>query len=363
MTRSLLRSTVLPLASAALFITPIAAAAEDGWDFYGQLNFGLFSVDDGNISDTFIGDNDNSNTRVGAIYRRGVGNGNKFRFHFQTGVGLRTTSGVTIDDNELETNGSLRNLRKFEAIYETAKYGTFSFGQGSTANDDVTEVDFSGTSVIAYSSVADLGGSLEFQQGGVGSNVSIGDTFSSFDGGRRFRVRYDSPTWNGFSFAASAGEEVLTSGNDDSFYDVSASYAKDFGDIKFATSVGYAVVDGGEETIQGSVAAIHEPTGLNASFAYGEQLEIGDASSYYLKLGIKRDWLSVGSTAITIDYADGSDFVSAGSDASSYGISAVQRIDAKNLEIYATYRTYEFDAPGVTTEDIDLAAIGVRFKF
>ena len=362
---SLLRSTVLPFAAAAVLITPIAAAAEDGWDFYGQLNFGLFDVDDGTNSDTFITDNDNSNSRIGAIYRRGVGNGNEFRFHFETGVGLPGSSGVNVTDNGLETNGSRRDLRKLEVIYQTADYGTFSFGQGSTAADGVAEVDFSGTGVIAYSSPGDLGGGNEFQLAGAGgaSGVRVGNVFNSFDGGRRLRLKYDSPTWSGFGVSVSAGEEVLARGNDNSFYDLGLRYDRDLGDIKLATRVGYSVVDGGEQTVAGSIAAIHKPTGLNASFAFGEQLEIGDASSYYIKLGIKRDWLSVGSTAISVDYADGSDFVTLGSSSSSYGISAVQKIDDKNLEVYATYRTFEYDAPGVATDNIDLAAIGVRFKF
>ena len=365
MTCSLLRSTVLPFAAAAVFITPIAAAAEDGWDFYGHLNFGLFDVDDGTNSDTFITDNDNSNSRIGAIYRRGIGNGNEFRFHFETGVGLRGSSGVNVTDNGLETNGSRRDLRKLEVIYQTADYGTFSFGQGSTAADGVAEVDFSGTGVIAYSSPGDLGGGNEFQLAGAGgaSGARVGNVFNSFDGGRRLRLKYDSPTWSGFGVSVSAGEEVLVRGNDNSFYDLGLRYDRDLGDIKLATRVGYSVVDGGEQTVAGSIAAIHKPTGLNASFAFGEQLEIGDASSYYIKLGIKRDLLSVGSTAISVDYADGSDFVTLGSSSSSYGISAVQKIDDKNLEVYATYRTFEYDAPGVATDNIDLAAIGVRFKF
>lgn len=365
MARSLLRSTALPLASLALFSTPIAAAAEDGLEFYGQLNFGLFSVDDGTNSDTFISDNDNSNTRVGAIYRRGLGNGNEFRFHFETALGLRGSSGVDLTDNGLETDGSLRDLRKFEVIYQTADYGTFSFGQGSVAVDGVAEVDFSGTTVIAYSSLQDLAGSQVFQlAGGAGSSgIDVGNAFNAFDGGRRLRLRYDSPEWNGFSFAATVGEEVLTSGNDDSFYDISASYRRDFGAVDFATRVGYAVVDGGEETILGSVAAIHKPTGLNVSFAAGSQNEIGDASQYYLKVGIKRDWLDFGSTALSVDYADGSDFFAAGSESTSYGIAAVQKIDNKNLEIYATYRVYQFESAGIATDDIDVAALGARFKF
>jgi hypothetical protein len=365
MLRTVLRNSTLPLASIMVLGTPIVAAAEDGLKVYGQLNFGLFSVDDGTTSDTFISDNDNSNTRVGAIYTRGLGNGNELRFHFETALGLRGSSGVNLTDNGLETDGSLRDLRKFELIYETAKYGTFSFGQGSVAVDSVAEVDFSGTSVIAYSSLQDLAGSQIFQlAGGAGSSgIDIGNAFSAFDGGRRLRLRYDSPEWNGFSFAATVGEEVLTSGNDDSFYDVSVAYKRDFGDIDFATRVGYAVVDGAEETILGSVAAIHKPTGLNVSFAAGSQNEIGDASQYYLKVGLNRDWFDFGSTALSIDYAEGSDFFAAGSDSSSYGIAAVQKIDNKGLEIYATYRVYEFDAPGIATDDIDVAALGARFKF
>ncbi len=359
------RNTALPLASLALLSAPIAATAEDGWDFYGQLNFGLFSVDDGTTSDTFISDNDNSNTRVGAIYRRGVGNGNEFRFHFETALGLRGSSGVDLTDNGLETDGSLRDLRKFEVIYQTADFGTFSFGQGSVAVDGVAENDFSGTSVIAYSSLQDLAGSQVFQLAGSAgsSGVNVGNAFSAFDGGRRFRLRYDSPEWNGFSVAATVGEEVLTSGNDDSFYDISARYHRDFGAVDFVTSLGYAVVDGGEETILGSVAAVHKPTGINVSFAAGSQNEIGDASQYYLKVGINRDWFDFGSTALSVDYADGSDFFAAGSESTSYGIAAVQKIDNKNLEIYATYRVYQFEAAGIATDDIDVAALGARFKF
>ena len=365
MTRSFLLGTVLPIVAGAALITPVAAAAEDGWDIYGQLNFGLFFVDDGTNSDTYISDNDNSNTRVGAIYRRDLGNGNAFRFHFETGLGLRGTSGVTLADNGLKANGSRRDVRKLEVIYQTADYGTFSFGQGSTATDSITEADFSGTYVFAAPDVSYIASSHQFQLAGGGgaSGVTIGNAFNSFDGGRRFRLKYDSPTWNGFGVSVSAGEEVLAHGNDNTYYDLGLRYDRDFGDIMLATRVGYSVIDGGEQTIAGSIAGIHKPTGLNAAFAIGKQLKVGDASSYYLKLGIKRDWLSVGSTAISVDYADGSDFVVLGSSSSSYGIGVVQKIDAKNLEIYATYRMYEYDAPGAATDDIDLAAIGMRFKF
>lgn len=368
MTRSPLRSTVLPLAAGAIFALPLAAQAEETkpLEIYGQLNFGLFSVDDGVTSETFLSDNDNSNTRIGLIYRRDLNNGNQLRFHFETALGLRGSSGTSIGDNDLQTNGSLRDLRKFELIYQTAKYGTFSFGQGSVATDSVAEADFSGTSVIAYSSLQDIAGSNLFTLGATGasSGVSVGNAFSAFDGGRRFRLKYDTPTFGGFGVSVSAGEEVLTSGNDDEFYDIAVRYNQTHGDFKVAGRLGYAAVSGGEETILGSIAAIHEPTGLNFTIASGSQEEVGDASYVYVKAGIKRDWFDFGETAISLDYYEGDDFVNVGSSSSSYGLAVVQKIDKSNLEIFATYRNYEFDdAATGPTNDLELAAIGARYRF
>ena len=64
MKHSLGTVTVAALGLASL---PALAQAQEGpvWDVYGQLNFGVLSVDDGEDTNTTFIDNDNSNSRVG----------------------------------------------------------------------------------------------------------------------------------------------------------------------------------------------------------------------------------------------------------------------------------------------------------
>ncbi|WP_298913681.1 porin [uncultured Roseobacter sp.] len=354
----------LPAISGVILALPQTALAQDPtFTFYGQLNFGIFSVDDGTQSETFVTDNDNSNTRIGAIWESGLANGGKLKFHFESALGLFGSSSVTIDDTDLDFNYRRTELRKFEVVYTTPSVGTFSFGQGSTATDGFAEADFSGTSVIAYSALGDLAGNIAFRpQGGAATAVTVGDAFSNFDGARRFRVRYDTPEFNGFTVSASAGEEVLRRGDDREFYDLGLKYAQDYGDIKVDARLGYSWIDSDEELAIGSVALLHEPTGLNAAISTGRQQE-GDADYIYAKLGYIQNWFSVGSTALSLDIYEGNDFAIAGSESSSVGLGVVQRLDKQNVEIYATYRTLSFEGGATAVEDIDVMVVGARWKF
>lgn len=343
---------------------PQTALAQSAFDVYGQLNFGLFSTDDGFDSATYFTDNDISNTRVGINWNNEFGDGRSLQFNFETAVGLRGSSAVTIDDTSIDPSFSKRELRKFEFIYTTPSAGTLSFGQGSTATDGTAEANFSGTSVIAYSGFGDLAGSLVFRESdGSFSEIDIGDAFNSLDGARRFRVRYDTPSWNGLVFSLSGGEEVLRDGDDNEYYDVGVEYIADYGDISVDTRLGYTWVSGGNEALAGSIAGLHKPSGVSLAVSSGA-IQTGDDDSYaYVKLGWQQDWFSIGSTALSIDFNEGSDYAITGSESSSIGVAAVQKIDDYNLEVYATYRNHKFDSPGTDYEDIDVVALGARWKF
>ncbi|MEM6564354.1 MAG: porin [Pseudomonadota bacterium] len=347
-----------------LFSLPQMAVAQSSFDFYGQLNFGIWNTDDGIEDETYFTDNDNSNTRFGFNWTNDMGDGNALRFNFETSIGLNGSSAVTIDDTDLDFSTSRTELRKFEFIYTTASYGTFSFGQGSTATDGSAEADLSGTSVIAYSGISDLAGSVEFRApDGSFSGINIGDTFKSFDGSRRFRVRYDTPSFSGFVLSVSGGEEILNTDDDKEYYDLGAKYTHESGDLKYDARLGYSWVSGSDDLLKGSFAVFHTPTGLNLALSSGAQQDGGDDDYVYVKLGVQQNWIAAGTTALSIDYNDGSNYAIDGSESKSIGLAAVQTIDAHNLEIYAAWRTHEFDAPGESFEDIDVIALGARWKF
>ncbi len=351
------------LLAVTAFAVPQFAHANSTFEFYGQLNFGIFSTDDGEESETYFTDNDNSNTRVGFNWVNDFGGGRSLRFNFETGLGLNGSSAVSIDDTDLEFDYSRTDLRKFEFIYTTPDVGTLYLGQGGTSTDGSAEADLSGTGVIAYSGISDLAGGIEFREGGGGfSGVSVGDAFKSFDGARRFRVRYDTPSFSGFVFSLSGGENILDQDDEAEYYDLGAKYTADYGDFQVDTRLGYSWISGGEELLIGSFATLHAPTGLSLAVSAGAQQE-GNDEYIYAKLGWQQDWLSHGTTALSIDINEGNDYAIDGSDSSSVGLAVVQNIDAYNLEVYATWRTHEFDAPGESFQDVDVIALGARWKF
>ncbi len=362
--------TKLHITTAAVLTlsVPTLTLADPTFDFYGQLNFGLFSVDDGTESETYVTDNDNSNTRVGAIYSNELGNGGTVKGHFETALGIDGSAAATMDDNDSDIDLNRTELRKLELVYASPDYGTFYAGQGSMSNDGIAEADFSGTTVVAYSSVSDLAGSFAFRSdGGALSGTTISDAFKSYDGARRARLRYDTASYNGFTGSVSWGKELLVVPDKREFTDVALKYANEYSNYKVDGRIGYQWIDeteGGtdEEVVSGSIAVLHKPTGVNLAFASGAADE-ADSSYYYAKVGYIQNWWSAGSTALSLDIFDGSDFDIDGSDSQSISISAVQRVDAYNLEVYASYRAYEFDASGTDYEDIDLFVVGARWKF
>ncbi len=362
------RTSLFPSALCALVAAslPYTAQAQDSGptiDFYGHINMGVIVVDDGHDTETSFTDNDNSNSRIGLWYKQGLANGAEFKLNFETGLGLSGTSSITRGDDNIDFDFRRTELRKFEMIYHSPLIGTFSLGQGSTATDGFAEADFSGTGLVSYSSITDLAGSQQFRDNAGADFGSIGSAFGSFDGARRFRVRYDTPTYNGIGVAVSAGQEVLVKGDDNDYYDVGLKYDTDYSGVKISGRLGYSFRDNSRELLVGSVALLHTATGLNLAVAAGSQEKTGDADYYYVKGGIKRDWFAIGETAFSLDYYKGDDFIINGSDSKTYSIAAVQKLDEYNLELYAVYRRYELDDAGARVKDLDATFVGARWKF
>ncbi len=215
-------------------------------------------------------------------------------------------------------------------------------------------------------------------------------------------VRYDSPTFGGFSVSASWGE--------DDFWDVAARYAGEFNGLKvaFAAAYSHQSEEGGSALsdlfgIPGlgiSTANLHQdsgyfqiggfahhvPTGLFVYAAYGRENNDGtnltsatfgnvtvplavhrghDNDHWYLKAGLRRKWNALGHTVMYGEYGQYNDMyhpaldalelipgLDVSSEMTSWGLGVVQEIDAAAMSLWLTYRNYSADL------DVSLAGVG-----
>lgn len=73
------------------------------------------------------------------------------------------------------------------------------------------------------------------------SGIRISDTFRDIDGGRRFRIRYDTPGFSGFTFSASCGEEILAEDDNASHDDLGLRSAYESDLFKADAGIGYDI--------------------------------------------------------------------------------------------------------------------------
>lgn len=197
-------------------------------------------------------------------------------------------------------------------------------------------------------------------------------------------VRYDSPTYKGFSVSASWGE--------DDFWDVAGRYAGEFNGFKLAGAIAYdhnsdekifqgfntvtgltafnaTRVDAGYLQVGGYVE--HIATGLFLYGAYGKEwndnvytepaVTAGQPSGdvWYLKAGMREQWFSIGHTVLYGEYSDRNDmyhpaltaFGVTGSDLRQWGLGVVQEVDAAAMSLWVNYKNYDpsLSGPGGAT--------------
>ncbi len=279
---------------------------------------------------------------------------------------------------------------------DSESFGKLSIGQLSRVSDTAPESDLSETGVAGYAGVQDMGGgfALRFRSGAL-SNITLGDVYNHFNGDTANVVRYDTPVIAGLVLSASYGE--------DDIWDVGARYAGDLNSFKLAASIAYTHAtdengldgsgDSSHETLVGSLAILHEPTGLNALVAAGnrsfddpvDDQNSGtlrtpkDASFIYAKIGWLAKLTSLGPTAFYGEYGRFRDFISASGDfdvvadaggvvggritgntAEIWGLGVVQHIEAAEMQIYLGYRHHDFDFDLVDSAGDKVAGEGLE---
>jgi len=326
----------------------------------GQVNRAVNIADDGKSTKAYFVDSDASNTRVRFVGTAKATDDLTIGSKIEFAIAPNESGVVSQDDEE---SGDFFDQRWAEVSLDSKRFGKISLGKGSTASDNSAEVDLSRTDVVQYASIADIAGGLKFRQnnGDTLTDVRISDAFKDLDGlSRKNRLRYDTPTFYGFSLAGS-----LVS---DQRYDASLWWGGQGLGFKAAGALAFA--DPNEENTNyqydGSFSLLHEATGLNLTLSGGlKQLDDqGDAKNFYAKAGWLTRFFSVGETAFGVDYTRSVNLPTGRDKGYSVGGAVVQQFEDYGTELYLQYRLYSLDrdaAPSV--QDIHVGTIGARVKF
>lgn len=316
--------------------------------------------DDFDDTEIFNVDNDAASTRFNITGRSGLGPQGTFLEDMFVGTNLSVeviaNSTADIEFNSKAQSPTLE-ARKAELYFHKNGYGRIWMGLGDTATDGVTEIDLSGTEVVAYSGTQDFMGGLSFVDG-----VTVNDVFMNLDGFRDVRFQYASENYNGFSIKADFGE--------DSDYTGALYYSNAFDGFKLAAGVGFThwrSAEDDKDMISGSASILFD-NGISVTLAAGDaddDSEDKDIQTGYAKLGYQYDncAFSVDIGDVEIDVRNSSDDY----DGLTVGLAAVHTIPAWATELYAGARWYEADVDGEELEDATHNMFGImvgsRIKF
>jgi hypothetical protein len=284
------------------------------------------------------------------------------------------------------TNGAIATVLQSYWFVKSDQLGKVSVGKQSQASDNTAIlVDGSG-SLVPANWVAFDTNSFNVRLNGVNSGIVWGSAQSCFGMGGAWgdcngltqnSVRYDSPTFGGFSVSASWGE--------DDFWDIAGRYAGEFGGFKVAIAAAYnETTDQFYNNINGvpdmdyfqlGVYAQHVPSGLFFLYNFGT-LDVdgvnADIDTHYFKAGVRTKLNHLGATVFYGEYLNGQDGAQAGglavgallgSDLDVWGLGVVQEIDAAAMSVWLKYRHQELEVGGVEFDDFDYVGLGALINF
>lgn len=364
------------LAALAAFLVAPPAQAADNFStgqpkvklvLSGQVNKALLFADDGNTSRKMIVDNPAASTRINFSAEAPVTADFSFGAQHEAEIPTNNASVVTLQGNG-DYNQASRSFvaRKSEVMMTHKRFGKLSLGQGSTATDGVIEADLSNTAVSGnYADSALVGAAILFYNSGTkttSGSPAVGDVFNTLNGGNEDRVRYDTPTFAGFT-----GSVAGVSGGAS---DAALAYSGKIGAFELAATVGYynsnSISTTVDHRLSGSASVLHS-SGLSLTVAGGKQefkaASRDNGTSLYGKLGYTAKIFGVGPTNFGIDYGVYDDYGQNGDEAKTYSIGAVQQFESIGSQVYILGKVYELDRTATSYDDIKLVMTGIRVAF
>lgn len=342
----------------------------------GQISKAIFYVDDGKDTSTAIGDNDNSGSRF-----RILGSG-KVNEALSVGTALEVEfqdnalNNMSVDDSNTPSGGagntgfgqSTFAQRRMEAYFSHKQFGKLSIGQGPTASDGTAEVSLSGAGMAAGGGFMFNGNDVKIRTANQANNVfgskTWGSVTTNLDGGsRNDRVRYDTPTFAGFTVGASA----ISGGA----ADVAVRYSGKFGGVAVKGAASYynqASTSTSTKDQYVVSAAVEHDSGINARGQYGKaDLTSGtrdDVKIWSLGIGYDASLTSLGTTSFAASYTVNENVSANDDELTFYDFGVNQAISDVGTELYLGVTFLEFDDASATNyEDAMWVLAGTRIKF
>lgn len=376
----------------------------------GHVNQAILFWDDGLETNTYVGTNDTARSRFRFKGSAKVTDDIKAGYLLEIGVRANRLSRT---DEETDDGGDELDIRHSMWYLESKTYGKFSMGQTSTAHDGVTEVNTANMNHFARMSASKWNMNNHLVVNGVRTDRRWRDILPADgitgdnvpgEGDRHNLIRYDTPSFHGFSAAAAWGE--------DDFWDVAVRYAGEHAGFKLAAAAGYAQYtdanpfdESEKQSIRGcavllptgssdqdceefgvSASIMHVATGLFLTGAYGIKSDnlrnalfdaeapatdrnIDDEDHFWgIQAGIEQKWNHLGKTTIYGEYAEfnagaqiededggvrsfnngafpdpgaAGDNYSSGSQVRYWGVGINQHLESAAMDLYLAYRHHE----------------------
>lgn len=327
----------------------------------GQINFLVFYAHDGSEDEVFVASNSTYNSRlnINTLFRLKnslLTSGSNIQFGFP----INPSETVNQIDKTFKKD---INTRKLEWYVRHKYWGTVFLGQGSTASDFTSEMDYSNTDIVANSSVADIGAGLFLRDatGSIAGTPPLASLYDNLDGfGRAVRVQYTSPRFHGLQLSTSYAGEAKG--------DISLWYEQVLHRVKIGAAIALTSTHdyfSGANTLRGNSingsASMLWPMGTSITMAGGYINAKTDNRSnplfFYVKLGQQGRPFNLGTTAVSIDYGQFEHFYF-NHTANVYGAQFLQNIAPLNGEVYVGYRYYH---PNHEFKAIHVAFAGFRY--
>ena len=389
MNRKLLAAVV----SGAL-VLPMAAQGVEV-SVSGHVNRAIMVVDDGKHTDARQMEGAASGSRIRFTGSEDLDNGMTAGVnleigldgatHHKTGPDNRADGGLSDDGSNEEGEAADDPIRLRQVnVYFSGPFGKLTLGQQSFANDltsYASKDDYAWLGGIEAG--CDFGCDTKFRESGDDDVASYfdkegdehhitADSMVIYSNFRDDLLRYDSPSLGPATVSVSAG-------NND-YYDISAEIAGEIGDNSYQFLAGTDSNDkiemsGAVGFAQGTHFAAGWATQRNREKEVGMEKAPPDPSTWHVMLGH-----NFGNSSVSFLYLNSDDVIDITSaverdergemfcgdgycKGSSWGVGFGHALPDAGVELYASYRTWEADIPGVDLDNINIFVVGSRIKF